>query len=116
MLTVEEALGVWGQEVCGNALYLPLNFAKNLKLLKKKPKQQKQKSIFKKPSSEKNLENNKQHVHPIQFYQILANSPWFLKNLFLNELFQIVDLKKIPHMKDKKQNRYYWYQEWVTGR
>lgn len=79
MWTVEEALGVWGQEVCGNALYLPLNFAKNLKLLKKKkkPKHQKQKSIFKKPNSEKNLENNKQHVRPIQFYQILAYSPWF---------------------------------------
>ena len=30
-----------------------------------------------------------------------------LKNLLLNKVFQIVDLKKIPHMKDKKQNIYY---------
>ena len=35
MLTVEEAIHVWGQGVYRESLYLPLNFAVNLKLLYK---------------------------------------------------------------------------------
>ena len=36
MLIMGEAFYVWGQGVYGNSLYLPLNFAVNLKLIQKK--------------------------------------------------------------------------------